>query len=62
MVFDNVTESGQIEFLIKGLSGFGPGSRIVIITRDERVLTECRVDKTYKVEGLLHADALMLFN
>ncbi|XP_031266577.1 TMV resistance protein N-like [Pistacia vera] len=46
MVFDNVTQ----------------GSRIIIITRDEQVLKECRVDKTHKVEGLLHAEALILFN
>ncbi|XP_031266575.1 TMV resistance protein N-like [Pistacia vera] len=62
MVIDNVTQGGQIEFLIGGLGWFGPGSRILIITRDEQVLKECRVDKTYKVEGLLHAEALMLFN
>ncbi|XP_044508908.1 disease resistance protein RPV1-like [Mangifera indica] len=62
MVFDDVKQSGQIEFLIGGLDLFGPGSRIVIITRQEKVLTDCRVDKIYKVEGLLHAEALMLFN
>ncbi|XP_044499568.1 disease resistance protein RUN1-like [Mangifera indica] len=62
MVFDNVTQSDQIDFLIGGDAWFGPGSRIVIIARDEQVLTKCRVDKTYKLEGLLHNDALKLFN
>ncbi|XP_031266578.1 TMV resistance protein N-like [Pistacia vera] len=62
MVFDNVTQGGQVEFLIGALGCFGPGSRIVIITRYEQVLNECSVEKAYKVEGLLHAEALVLFN
>ncbi|XP_031280174.1 TMV resistance protein N-like [Pistacia vera] len=63
IILDKVTRSEQIEFSIRDfLSFLGQGSQIIITTGDEQVLKGYKVDRTYEVEGLLHAEALALFN
>ncbi|KAL5778555.1 hypothetical protein ACOSQ2_009292 [Xanthoceras sorbifolium] len=62
IVFDDVTHSSEIEYLIGGLEGFSSESRIIITTRNKQVLINCRVHKIYEVERLSHYDALKLFS
>ena len=40
---------------------FGPGSRIIITTRDVHVLETHGVDEIYEVQGLYDKDAFQLF-
>ena len=40
---------------------FGPGSRIIITTRDAHVLTSHQVNEIYEVKGLNDEDALQPF-
>ncbi|KAH9725100.1 ADP-ribosyl cyclase/cyclic ADP-ribose hydrolase [Citrus sinensis] len=62
IVFDDVTDRKQIEFLIGELDSFASGSLIIITTRDKQVLINCWADKIYEVKELADADALKLFS
>ncbi|ESR56130.1 hypothetical protein CICLE_v10024176mg, partial [Citrus x clementina] len=61
IVLDNVSKVGQLEGLIGGLDQFGLGSRIIITTRDKRVLEKFGVKKIYRVNGLQFDVALEQF-
>ncbi|XP_052292650.1 TMV resistance protein N-like isoform X2 [Citrus sinensis] len=62
IVLDDVNKVGQLEGLIGGLHQYGPGSRIVVTTRDKRVLEEFGVEeKIYRVKGLEFEEAFELF-
>ncbi|XP_068323222.1 disease resistance-like protein DSC1 [Pyrus communis] len=61
IVLDDVNDSGQLELLVGDQVQFGPGSRIIITTRDRRILKE-KVDKIYEVKGLTREEALQLFH
>ena len=52
LILDDVSKSEQLEFLARKLGWFGPGSRIIITTRDQRLLKEHEVHASYKVKGL----------
>ena len=43
LILDDVSKSEQLEFLARKLGWFGPGSRIIITTRDQRLLKEHEV-------------------
>ncbi|KAL2335867.1 hypothetical protein Fmac_010313 [Flemingia macrophylla] len=60
LVLDDVDKSEQLLAIAGGLDWFGPGSRIVITTRDKHLLTSNEVKKTYQVGGLNKNDALQL--
>ncbi|XP_024177195.1 uncharacterized protein LOC112182868 [Rosa chinensis] len=64
IVLDNVDELEQIESVAGSgdnlYDRFGPGSRIIITTRDERLLINYE-PKIYKVEKLTEDEALLLF-
>lgn len=60
IVLDNVDDEEQLEYLVGSHKWFGPGSRIIITSRDAQLFTN-RVDKIYKVEPLYFDDALQLF-
>ncbi|XP_024042929.1 TMV resistance protein N [Citrus clementina] len=62
IVFDDVNHLRQIEFLIGHLDWFASGSRIIITTRDKRVLSSCWVNQIYQVKELGGVDALKLFS
>ncbi|KAM5576639.1 hypothetical protein ABKV19_007472 [Rosa sericea] len=66
IVLDDVDELKQLQDLAPGKqdeeNSWGPGSRLIITTRDRRTLTECGVleDKIYEVEKLSDAEAFQL--
>ncbi|XLR62578.1 hypothetical protein S83_013250 [Arachis hypogaea] len=61
LVLDDVNHGKQLEYLAGEQAWFGPGSRIIITTRDLKVLKEQEVHETYKVEELVESEALNLF-
>ena len=50
----------QIEALAGGLDWFGPGSRVIITTRDKHLLACHGITSTHAVEGLNETEALQL--
>ncbi|KAG6673416.1 hypothetical protein I3842_16G110800 [Carya illinoinensis] len=62
LILDDVNELGQLKELAGDKDWFGPGSRIVITTRDQHLLTYDQVDSMYKVQGLDDNQAVQLFS
>ncbi|KAF5445708.1 hypothetical protein F2P56_034739 [Juglans regia] len=62
IILDDVNEVRQLKELAGNHNWFGPGSRIVVTTRDERPLTSHKVDSTYEVQGLDNNQAIQLFS
>ncbi|KAL1362167.1 hypothetical protein AAHE18_03G060100 [Arachis hypogaea] len=61
IVLDNVEKGIQLEKLAIKREWVGPGSRIIIVSRDEHILREYGVDGVYKVQLLNDENALQLF-
>ncbi|KAF5468395.1 hypothetical protein F2P56_012547, partial [Juglans regia] len=63
VVLDDVDRLDQIYALARnGEWFFGPGSRVIITTRDEHLLVKLGVNYSYKVEKMNHSDSLQLFS
>ncbi|KAL3568199.1 hypothetical protein D5086_030850, partial [Populus alba] len=62
VVLDDVDDHKQLESLAAETKWFGPGSRIIITSRDKHVLTRNGVARIYEAEKLNDDDALMLFS
>ncbi|KAL6132283.1 hypothetical protein ACLB2K_070654 [Fragaria x ananassa] len=62
LVLDDVDQPEQLENLVGEKDWFGSRSRIIITTRDKRVLVTHRVEKTYELKGLNEDEALQLFS
>ena len=62
LVLDNADDVDQLQALAGGSDWFGPGSRIIITTRDKHLLTAHQVYLTYEVKKLNHLEALQLFS
>ena len=62
LVLDDVNELDQLKKLAGERDWFGPGSRVIITTRDEHLLMTHKVDGIYEVEGLKYDEALHLFS
>ena len=61
LVLDDVNDSEQIEFLVGAADIFGPGSRIVITSRDKQVLGSEGAE-IFEVKALNNHEALQLFS
>ncbi|RHN79063.1 putative TIR domain, winged helix-turn-helix DNA-binding domain-containing protein [Medicago truncatula] len=61
VVLDDVSLSEQIEYLVGGRDWFGPGSRIIVTTRNREVFNS-GVDEVYQVTVLNSHEALKLFS
>ena len=62
IVFDDVDHRKQLEPLVGSLTWFGPGSRIIITTRNQHLLDEYGVSALHEVTKLRDEAALQLFN
>ncbi|XP_030937948.1 TMV resistance protein N-like isoform X2 [Quercus lobata] len=61
LVLDDVNQLNQLEKLAGKHNWFGPGSRVIITTRDESLLKRHNVFEIYEVKELNKDDALHLF-
>ncbi|XP_050378578.1 TMV resistance protein N-like [Argentina anserina] len=57
---ENVREEEQLDALCNR-TWFGPGSRVIVTSRDEHLLSAFGVDEVYKVNPLTAAEAVELF-
>ncbi|EOA23115.1 hypothetical protein CARUB_v10003908mg [Capsella rubella] len=62
IVLDDVDRSEQLNELVKEIDWFGPGSRIIVTTRDRHLLVSHGIDLVYKVRCLPKKEALQLFS
>lgn len=62
IVLDDVDRSAQLNELVKETDWFGPGSRIIVTTRDRHLLVSHGIDLVYKVKCLPEKEALQLFS
>ncbi|XP_050255236.1 TMV resistance protein N-like [Quercus robur] len=62
IILDDVDHPKQLEALVGDKNWFGPGSRIIITTRDQQLLINLGVDKIYQTEELNNNEALKLFS
>jgi len=60
LILDDVDRQEQLQAVVGRADWFGPGSRIVITTRDEQLLASYDVQRTYEVKKLNKNDALGL--
>ncbi|XP_061342551.1 disease resistance protein Roq1-like isoform X1 [Gastrolobium bilobum] len=60
LILDDVDKLEQLQALAGSPDWLGPGSRVIITTRDKQLLACHEVEKTYEVEELNGKDALKL--
>ncbi|XP_050114159.1 disease resistance protein RUN1-like [Malus sylvestris] len=60
VIVDNIDKVEQLDAIVGGYDWFGPGSRIVITTRDEHLLQN--VNKTFQAKEMNEEEALELFS
>ncbi|KAL6142743.1 hypothetical protein ACLB2K_061019 [Fragaria x ananassa] len=62
LVVDDVDRCDHLKQLVGDKSWFGEGSRIIVTTRDQRLLTEHHIEiSSFKLSGLNDCEALELF-
>ncbi|XP_034676085.1 disease resistance protein RPV1-like isoform X2 [Vitis riparia] len=61
VVFDDVDDLDEVQRLVRSYEWFGPGSRIIITTRDKHLLDEYGVD-AYEAKVLQDKEAIELFS
>nr|WIL60034.1 nodulation protein [Melilotus officinalis] len=60
LILDDVDELKQLQILAGGLDWFGPGSRVIITTRDKHLLTSHGIQRMYAVKELNGKESLEL--
>ncbi|CAL8997855.1 unnamed protein product [Prunus brigantina] len=61
VIIDDVDEVQKLKAIARKRDWFGPGSRIIITTRDKHLLEQIGVDGTYMAEEMDEKEALKLF-
>ncbi|KAJ7970166.1 Disease resistance-like protein [Quillaja saponaria] len=61
LILDDVEKIDQLRPFVGGCDWFGPGSKIIMTTRDKRLLDAHGVASTHQMEELVDQDALELF-
>ncbi|KAG4177044.1 hypothetical protein ERO13_A11G282643v2, partial [Gossypium hirsutum] len=63
IVCDDVSKLSQLEFLFGGIDQFGPGSRVIVTTRNKQVLIQggMDLDLIYEVKKLNSYESVQLF-
>ncbi|CAL8997949.1 unnamed protein product [Prunus brigantina] len=61
VIIDDVDEVQKLKAIARKRDWFGPGSRIIITTRDKHLLEQIGVDGTYMAEEMDEKEALELF-
>ncbi|WVY91203.1 hypothetical protein V8G54_036717 [Vigna mungo] len=62
LVIDDVDDTSQLESLADSLEWFGPGSRVIITTRDTHVLISHGIVENYKIDILNSDESLQLLS
>jgi hypothetical protein len=62
VVLDDVDDLKQVHSLVGNSEWFGSGSRVIVTTRDEHLLTRLGVYGKYKIEELNFEESLQLFS
>ncbi|XP_048423258.1 LOW QUALITY PROTEIN: disease resistance protein RPV1 [Pyrus x bretschneideri] len=62
LIIDNIDRVEQLNAIAGNHKWFGPGSRIIITTRDEHLLKQGKVNKTYPAQKLNKEEALELLS
>ncbi|KAI5356097.1 hypothetical protein L3X38_008992 [Prunus dulcis] len=62
VIIDDVDDLQQLEEIARARDWFGPGSRIIITTRNKHLLDQVGVDSTYMAEEMDKEEALELFS
>ncbi|XP_021802668.1 disease resistance protein ADR2-like [Prunus avium] len=62
VIIDDVDEVQKLKAIARKRDWFGPGSRIIITTRDKHLLEQIGVDGTYMAEEMDEKEALELFS
>ncbi|KAK3211424.1 hypothetical protein Dsin_016130 [Dipteronia sinensis] len=61
IIFDDITDVEQIEYLIRDVDFLGSRGRFIVTSKNKQVLNNCRVDHIYEVKELCFNDAFKLF-
>ncbi|MED6183285.1 hypothetical protein PIB30_036471 [Stylosanthes scabra] len=62
LILDDVDKQEQLQAIAGNPVWFGPGSRVIITTRDTHLLACHGVERSYELEGLNYADAAELLS
>jgi len=57
LILDDVHELKQLQVLAGGLDWFGPGSRVIITTRDKQLLAAQGIERAYEIDKLNDKEA-----
>ncbi|XP_047148609.1 disease resistance protein Roq1-like [Vigna umbellata] len=60
LILDDVDNREQLQAFAGRADWFGPGSRVIITTRDKQLLKSYEIERTYEVEELNENDSLKL--
>ncbi|KAM3321433.1 hypothetical protein P3S67_008635 [Capsicum chacoense] len=61
LVLDDVDHTDQLDALAREREWFGPGSRVIITTKDKHLLVKYEVEKIYRMKTLNEYESLQLF-